>query len=489
MVFISVTSAKMDHKLPTVEKNLKLENKDINLTSYQQEALRYLQETEDSSWEIKKSSIDENTGMTTISLLVNSITWPKNNNFITSNHPHWVHRVYIHIPKNTNKNTALLHIGNGLLYPTTEHPDSLSSLDFAKIAQDTNSVVIEVRDIPNQFLAFTEKHDDKVTEIKAKREDDLFMYTWAKYLSNPEKHAYMPLHIAMAKATIRTMSACQDFLLKQNDITINEFVLSGFSKRGWATWLVAAFDSRVTAIIPTFSDFLDLNNLIVAMQKPENSKYIASGIVQFFKPYLSTTEMQNLINLVDPLGYQQFISMPKYIISTANDKFVPPEINQNYLNSIEEKNLKMFYNTGHYINNSNSALLTSAIQSFYGACISGKKLPSVQYSFDGKVIKLISKDATPKKVFFYTLKSETNDFINDCSVTTTVIPIKETENMFEIPVNSALNKPQLYILEMHYENYPFDDLIITTPAFKQNKNYVEGVASKLYSKFYNDFKK
>jgi PhoPQ-activated pathogenicity-related protein len=469
MVSISVVSAHMEHKLPASEKNLKLENKDINLTSYQQEALRYLQEEEDSSWEIKQSCFDENTGMTTISLLVNSITWPKKNNCITSNHPQWVHRVNIYIPKNANKNTALLQVGNGILYPTAEHPDSVETLGFAKIAQDTNSVVIEVRDIPNQFLAFTEKHGDKLIEINGKREDDLFMYTWVKYLTNPQEHAYMPLHIVMAKATIRTMSACQDFLLKQKNITINNFVLSGISKRGWVAWLVAAFDARVTALMPVVCDFLDLNNLIKTMQQPENSKYASAGMVAFFHPYLSTTQMQKLFNLVDPIGYQQFISMPKYIISSVGEKYVPPEINQNYLHHIEEKNLKVFPNTGHFLDKNNSELLTSAMQSFYAAIIYGKKLPSINYNFDGKLIQAEST-VTPKKVLLHTITSKTNNFITDCSTITTDITIEKTSNKFAVPINAEENKPSLYILEFHYNNDSFEDFIITTPAFKQNKN-------------------
>ncbi len=468
MVFISIASAHMEHRLPSSEKNLKLENKNLTLTNYQQEALRYLHEEEDSSCEIQKSCVDKNTGMTTVSLLVKSITWPKKNNFITSNHPQWVHRVNIYIPKNTDKNTALLHVGNGILYPTAEHPDSIAKLGFAKIAQDTNSVVIEVRDIPNQFLAFTEKYGDTVIEINGKREDDLFMYTWVKYLTNPKEHVYMPLHIAMAKATIRTMSACQDFLLKQHNITINNFVLSGISKRGWAAWLVAAFDSRVIALMPVVCDFLDLNNLIKTMQKLENREYAAYDMVGFFQPYLLTTQMQKLINLVDPLGYQRFISMPKYIISSVSEKYVPPEINQSYLRHIEDKNLKVFPNTGHFLDKNNSELLTATMQSFYAAFIHGKKLPSITYKFDGKSIQAKST-ATPKKVLLYTLTSKTNNFISDYSTIITNITIEKTSNKFEVPVNAENNKSQLYILEFHYDNNSFNDFIITTPAFRQNK--------------------
>ena len=469
LALVAIITNATEHKLPTLEKHLKLSNRDINLTDYQQEALNYLAETEDSSWAIKESCTNEKTGMTTVSLQIKSITWPKKNNLITSDHPEWVHRVNIYIPKKINTDTTLLHIGNGLLYPTEKYQDKPSSLDFAKIAQDTNSVVIEVRDIPNQFLSFTEKQGDNLIEISGKKEDDLFMYTWGKYLSDPKEYYYMPLHIAMAKATIRTMTACQDFLLESNNISIKNFVLSGASKRGWAAWLVAAFDSRVNAIIPVVCDFLDLNKLIENMQKQENSKYITAGMLNFFKPYLKTPRMQKLINLVDPIGYQQFINMPKYIISSVCDKFVPPETNQGYLDNIANKNLRMFHDTGHYFVQNHSELLASSIQSFYGAFLLGKKIPEITYSFDGENIKVVST-ATPKAITLYTLNSKDDSFIDACLVDANSFAIKTEKgiNKYEVPVNTKATSTQLHMLELHFNNMPFDDLIITTPTFKHS---------------------
>ena len=52
---------------------------------------------------------------------------------------------------------------------------------------------------------------------------------------------------------------------------------------------------------------------------------------------------------------------------------------------------------------------------------------------------------------------------------TTNITIEKTNNKFEVPVNAKNNKSQLYILEFHYDNNSFNDFIITTPAFRQNK--------------------
>lgn len=45
------------------------------------------------------------------------------------------------------------------------------------------------------------------------------------------------------------MDATQDFLKKQN-VIIDDFVVTGGSKRGWTTWLVGAVDKRVRAMVP-----------------------------------------------------------------------------------------------------------------------------------------------------------------------------------------------------------------------------------------------
>ena len=55
------------------------------------------------------------------------------------------------------------------------------------------------------------------------------------------------------------MDAIQEFLASEagGRLTVDRFVVSGGSKRGWTTWLVGAVDGRVVAIMPTVIDALN----------------------------------------------------------------------------------------------------------------------------------------------------------------------------------------------------------------------------------------
>src|SRR5206468_1486360 len=115
-------------------------------------------------------------------------------------------------------------------------------LDFTRIAAESHSVVIDLQDVPNQFLTF----DDNVP----RKEDSIVAYTWNRYMDDPEHGAYWPLHLPMTKAVIKAMDAAQQIMLQKNNIHLDHFVVAGLSKRGLSTWLSALIDNRINAIVP-----------------------------------------------------------------------------------------------------------------------------------------------------------------------------------------------------------------------------------------------
>jgi PhoPQ-activated pathogenicity-related protein len=120
---------------------------------------------------------------------------------------------------------------------------------LASIATTTNSVVSELRDVPNQPLRFAGD------PYGPREEDEIIAYTWRKFIDTGD--ATWPLRLPMTKATVRAMDTETSFLgtVEPSRVQLDDFVVAGESKRGWTTWRTAAVDRRVVAIVPDAEPF------------------------------------------------------------------------------------------------------------------------------------------------------------------------------------------------------------------------------------------
>src|SRR6185436_3553833 len=120
-----------------------------------------------------------------------------------------------------------------------------------RIAMDTGTVVADLGMVPNQPLRFTDSGG------VPRSEDNIIAYTRVKHFST--KDDTWLVRLAMVKSGVRAMDAIQEFLASEagGKLKIDQFVVSGGSKRGWTTWLVGAVDKRVIAIMPTVIDALN----------------------------------------------------------------------------------------------------------------------------------------------------------------------------------------------------------------------------------------
>ena len=112
------------------------------------------------------------------------------------------------------------------------------------VAQKNNAIIAVVSQVPNQPL-----YDDLT-------EDALISYTLHNY--RKDKDFSWPLLFPMVKSAVRSMDAVQAFSAENLNHTINRFLVSGASKRGWTTWLTGANDRRVEAIAPMVIDMLNM---------------------------------------------------------------------------------------------------------------------------------------------------------------------------------------------------------------------------------------
>ncbi|HAV61936.1 MAG TPA: PhoPQ-activated pathogenicity, partial [Verrucomicrobiales bacterium] len=139
------------------------------------------------------------------------------------NHTNWWHWLIIHRPKEVTSDTALLFItGGNNKDGKRPNPDET----LTRIANDTGSVVAQLRQVPNQPLIF---HGDG----KERVEDDLIAYGWDRFLRGGREEwlARFP----MTKSAVRAMDTITAFLgdAGRGSLKVDKFVVAGGSKRGW----------------------------------------------------------------------------------------------------------------------------------------------------------------------------------------------------------------------------------------------------------------
>ena len=162
----------------------------------------------------------------------------------------WWHYVDIIIPKEAVSNKSLMFIDGGAKEQEFFRLDS-SSISYAI---ESKSVIANISNIPFQPINFLE------SKQKNFYEDDLIAYSWNRFLISGARNndvEWLP-RLPMTRAVVRAMDLVQD-ITKQNKVNVNEFLVSGASKRGWTAWTTAAIDKRVIAIVPMVIDMLNLN--------------------------------------------------------------------------------------------------------------------------------------------------------------------------------------------------------------------------------------
>ncbi|EDP2066217.1 PhoPQ-regulated protein, partial [Salmonella enterica subsp. enterica serovar Heidelberg] len=231
----------------------------------------------------------------------------------------WRHNVDIYIPETAKEHHALVVVNNGINYDKgvqiTGKPGDFPQETLASISRDTNTIVISVSDIPNQYLTF---QDDK----KPLKEDESVSRSWALFMEAPEQRKLMPLNIPMVTALSQAMRLAKKELTQWN---INSFIITGISKRGWTTWLSAIADPDVEAIVPFAIDLLDIDASLEHIYQ----SYGGNWPITFYPYYqqgidekIKSPTFTQLRQIIDPLRYlntiyQPRLAIPKYIINAS----------------------------------------------------------------------------------------------------------------------------------------------------------------------------
>jgi PhoPQ-activated pathogenicity-related protein len=329
------------------------------------------------------------------------------------NLPVWRHWIELYVPVNAQgqviadlKETAMLFIDGGS--NTSGVPQSPVP-DFGLAAAGTKSIVANLKIVPNEPVIFTD-------ETISRTEDAIIAYTFDKFLEHQgeEGNETWPLLLPMVKSAVRAMDSVQHFALTLSPTAnVEDFFVAGGSKRGWTTWLTAAVDDRVRAIMPAVYDNLNLGAQMV-------HHYGAYG---FFSQAIDDYQNMNIFDriltpagvelarIVDPYVYLnngRFDDMPKLLLNSPGDEFFVSDSAQFYFHDIpgEQNYLRYIPNTSHSLNAEiNPVEAMNSLLGFYDAALNNRELPEFSWTVDQDGTIHVDSETQPSQVMMWQMNN------------------------------------------------------------------------------------
>jgi PhoPQ-activated pathogenicity-related protein len=267
----------------------------------------------------------------------------------------WRHDLEVHVPAKADGRTVLLFISGGV-------GDDLA------LAREIGAPVVVLNDVPNQPL------------MEGKYEDDLIAETFVRYLVTGEPD--WPLLLPMTKSAVKAMDAVQAFGRERLGLTVERFVVSGASKRGWTSWLTAAADERVAGIVPRVIDMLNL-----PAQMPhqlaswgEYSEMLAPYTAPGLPSVIDTPAGQRLVSMVDPYAYRQRLDLPKLIVLGTNDRYWTLDALNLYWDGLPgDKHVLYMPNDGHGLRD--RARWSNSLACFFRHVAQDRPLPALSWHY------------------------------------------------------------------------------------------------------------
>jgi PhoPQ-activated pathogenicity-related protein len=356
----------------------------LSVAAYSQETAldRYIAKPDKSySWKLEKTV--SGNGFKAFILELTSQTWRSAEEV---DRPVWKHWLTIVKPDRVTTNKALLFIGGG--NNKDPMPDKISERT-SSFAVETNSVVAELGMVPNQPLAFFDSKD------KGRYEDDLIAYSRVRQMATGDD--YWLVRLAMVKSGVRALDAIQEFMRSDagGRIKVEEFVVSGGSKRGWTTWLVAAVDKRVVAIMPIVIDAL--NSEVITTHHFEAYGFFSTALNDYvnhklFPDKVGTPEYKHILAIEDPYNYRHRdrLKIPKFIVNASGDQFFLPDNSQFYYGELKgEKNLRYVPNAKHNLAGTDAR---ESMLAFYQAILNNRPRPKFSWKKqkDGSLVVTVA---------------------------------------------------------------------------------------------------
>jgi PhoPQ-activated pathogenicity-related protein len=360
----------------------------------------------------------------------------------------WWHWVSVVIPDSLKYTTGMMWIGGGA--KDDELPENPGDI-ILQSAMLTNTITAEIHNIPNQALTF---RDDP---YGPRFEDELIAYGWRKFLEGGAKDedAIWLARLPMTKAIVRAMDAVSELVSRNENVSLDKYLVSGASKRGWTTWTTAAVDDRVIAIVPIV---IDLLNVVPSFDHhwrnygfwaPAVDNYVEEGIMD----WLYTPEFKRLLEITEPYSYKDRYDIPKLLINATGDQFFQPDSWKFYWHDlIGEKHVRYVPNTGHSLEDSDAL---ETLISYYQYILSKSERPGFSWKVDPSTIHISTDpDDPPTEIKLWQARSDerSRDFRIDVigkAWTDSTLTI-QPDGKYEINLDVPAKGWKAYFVELIY---------------------------------------
>ncbi|MBE0536807.1 MAG: PhoPQ-activated pathogenicity-related family protein [Phycisphaerae bacterium] len=369
------------------------------------------------------------------------------------NRTEWRHWVHVAVPKALRHKTAMMIVDGGRVgEPMPERVDGA----VASIAVRTQSVVARVRMVPNQPLRFAGEDSERW-------EDAIIAYSWDRFIETGDSD--WPVQLPMVKSVVRAMDAVQELVSQRHQAAVKAFVVTGASKRGWTTWLTAAVDARVAAIAPIVIDMLnaresfDHHRAVYGFYAPAVRDYEQMDVFA----RIGSPEAEKLLAIVDPYAYRDRLTMPKFILNSAQDQFFLPDSWQFYYDGLKgDKYLRYVPNTGHGLEDSDAM---ETVVMFYQGVLEGWKLPRFKVSYPNEgMISVRPVDAPAAVRLWQATNPNARDFRIDVlgRLWSSVVLQPDGEGRYVAQVEKPAQGFTAFFMELMFDNPRGHPLKFTT---------------------------
>lgn len=314
----------------------------------------------------------------------------------------WEHQLQVYRPKGAAPAATMLLMNTG---GSADDGDMAFGMQLAGMVGAPCAVVYQ---IPNQPL------------FGDKTEDTLIAETFVRYLDTEDEN--WPLLFPMVKSVVKAMDALQEFTKQEWNKPVEQFVITGGSKRGWTSWLTGADDPRVKAIAPLVIDTLNMRRQMDHQFESFGaySDQIRDYTERKLVPIPDTAAADRLWRMVDPYTYRDRLTLPKLIINGNNDPYWSTDALNLYWDDLKgEKWVHYVPNAGHGLEQQHEngegdrKRALSALAAFARHQIADNPMPTLSWKHDeadGKLRVTAKSEPAPLGARLWIAQAPTRDF-------------------------------------------------------------------------------